>query len=160
MTGPTYWNYSEYGCLSQRPSAPCPPPVFHQRLPRPPGPDKSVEKRLGIHPPGIGGVPWLRSENFGSEMSWRRVGDELGEEGEARPLTKGEQPACSKWVNAPPPTSPAHAQKEKNWGRAIPAHPISIAEGGMRAGNQKDHPEFRTPISNRMDRIAFRLIPL
>ena len=75
-----------------------------------------LEKRLGIHPPGIGGSPPARSENLGSEMRWRGVGDEMGEEREARPLTKGEQLPCSEWVNAPPPASPAHAQKEKTEG--------------------------------------------
>ena len=54
-------------------------------------PTKVLEKRLGIYPLGIGGVPSLRSEILGSEMRWRGVGDELGEEREARPLTKGKQ---------------------------------------------------------------------
>ena len=61
-----------------------------------------------------GGVPQLRSEKLASEMRRRGVGDEPGEEREARPLTKGEQVPCSEWVNAPPPASSAHAQKEKN----------------------------------------------
>ncbi len=51
----------------------------------------------------LGGIPWPRSENLGSEMRWRGVGDYQGEEREARPLLKGEQLPCSGWVNAPPP---------------------------------------------------------
>lgn len=49
---------------------------------------------------------------MGYEMKWRGVGDEHGEEREARPSTKWEQLPSSGWVNAPL-APPADAQKEK-----------------------------------------------
>ena len=99
---------------------PIPADAAGAKRPRPWAPTKVLEKNQAgggaFTRSESGGIPWPRSENLGSEMKWRGVGEKLGEGREARPLTKGEQLPCSGWVNPPPPLPPAHAQKEKNWG--------------------------------------------